>query len=147
MRNASLTLRQPVTRWMITAVLSALTLHGAAWFITRLLAGDAGALAETQRQMVIALTWMVGALVLWCISPPPSRLHAILLVLACALFVTLLGSVGALATYFARGMVDNKLLSSFAMFGGLMMLGQLALSIPSAIVLQAVALTRAPPAP
>ncbi len=129
---------------MIISALVALCLHGVCWFVTRWLGSDPQALAETQRQMGIALAWMVGALALWRLSPPPSRLHAILVVMLCALFVTCLGSAGALATYFARGMVSDNLLSSFAMFGGLMILGQLALAIPSAVVLQALALTRKP---
>lgn len=142
--QTSLALRQPDIRWMLTAALAALCVHGACWFIVRVLNGDAQAIGETQRQMGIALAWMVGALALWRISAPPSRLHAILVVLLCAIFVTCLGSVGALATYFARGMLNNNLLTSFAMYGGLMVLGQLALAIPSTIVLQAVALTRRP---
>ena len=141
---ATLTLRQPSARWLITAALAALCLHGACWYAVRLLNGDPGAVGETQRQMGIALAWMVGALALWRIAPPPSRLHAILSVMVCALFVTCLGSVGALATWFARGQVTHELLTSFAIFGGLMVLAQLALALPSAVLLQAVALTRQP---
>ena len=142
--NARLSLRQPVVRWMITAALSALCLHGACWFVARLVFADPQAIAETQRQMGIALAWMVGSLALWRISAPPSRLHAILTTLLCALFVTGLGSVGALATWSARGQLTHELLSSFALYGGLMLLSQLALAIPSTVLLQAVALTRQP---
>lgn len=131
---------------MITAVLVALVFHGLCWFVTRMIAGDAQALGETQRQMGIALAWMVGAVALWRLSPPPSRLHAVLIVLLCTLFVTCLGSVGALATYVVRGIANRNLVTSFAVYGGLMVLGQLALSLPSSLVLQALALTRRPAA-
>ncbi len=142
--SGKLSLRQPVARWMVTAALAALCLHGACWFVTRLIAADPEAVGETQRQMGIALAWMVGSLALWRIATPPSRLHAILIILVCAVFVTGLGSVGALATWTARGQLTHELLSSFAVYGGLMMLGQLALAIPGAVLLQAIALTRQP---
>ncbi len=139
---STLGFREPLIRWMLLATVAALCLHGLGWFVMRMIGGDPMALAETQRQMGIALAWMVGALALWRIAAPPTRLHAILSILVCALFVTVLGSFGALATYFARGIMTHNLLTSFAMYGGLMVLGQLALAIPSAVVLQAVALTR-----
>ena len=142
--KTALTFRQPAMRWMITGALAGLCLHGACWYFARVIAADPEAVGETQRQMGIALAWMVGALALWRISPPASRLHAVLSILVCALFVTCLGSVGALATWVAKGQINGELLSSFAVFGGLMVLGQLMLAIPSAVLLQAVALTREP---
>ncbi len=146
MAASSLGFRQPMVRWMLLAALAALVLHGASWFIVRIISGDPLPLAETQRQMGIALAWMVGALALWRIGVPATRLHAIISVLVCALFVTVLGSFGALATWFAHGMMTHNLLTTFALYGGLMVLGQLALAIPSAVVLQAAALTRRPAA-
>ena len=145
MAKGALTIRMPETRWMILAAVIALCLHGLCWYATRTLMGDGPeALAETQRQMCLALAWMVCALVMWKISLPPSRLHAVLTVLTCALFLTVLGSAAAFIKLVLvdHAVVNGKLISSFLTLGGLLVVAQLVLSIPSAILLQAVALRR-----
>ncbi len=148
--SPTLEYRKPPIRWMIIAGIAALCLHGIAWFATRVLAGDgAAAWGETQRQMALAIAWMVCALVLWMINPPVSRLHATLSVLLCALFVILLGSAAALVkiVYVEGAQLSSRLLSSFGLLGGILMLSQLALAVPSAIALQMVALVRRPVTP
>lgn len=138
-------LRAPEFRWMLTAVAVALCVHGVCWFLVRSLTGDADALVETQRQMWLALGWMVCVLILWKMSPPPSRLHAVMGGLTCSLVLALLGSVAAFLklVLVEHAVVDGKLVSSFLMLGGLLVVAQVALSLPSAIALQAVALKRA----
>ena len=145
MARGALQVRTPETRWLVLAAVIALCLHGLCWYVTRLLMGDgAEALAETQRQMCLALAWMVCALIMWKISLPPSRLHAVLTVLTCALFLALLGSGAAFIKLVVvdHAMVNEKLISSFLVLGGLLVAAQLVLSVPSAILLQAVALRR-----
>jgi len=140
----ALEFRKPVTTWNITAVFLALVAHGVMWFVARLVFGDSQAVSAAQGQMILALMWMIGAIAIWWINPPPSRLHAVLLVLGCALFVTVLGSVVAFMkfTVLDGGRATQELFSSFIIFGGLMVLAQMGLAVPSAILLQAVALKR-----
>lgn len=142
--TSQLEFRTPVTTWNITAVFLALLLHGILWFVARLLFGDSQAVSAAQGQMILALMWMIGAIAMWWINPPPSRLHAVLLVLGCALFVTVLGSaVAYLKVILLDGSRANgELFSSFVIFGGLMILAQIVLAVPSAILLQMVALKR-----
>ena len=129
---------------MIISAIAALCLHGLCWFAARSLWGDAEAASETQRQMTLALFWIICTLIAWKLSPPPSRLHATLGVLMYALFLTLLGSVAALIklTFVDRYPVGPELLKSFSMLSLVMILMQMCLAVPSAILLQAVALRR-----
>ena len=148
MNSPGLSYRQPETRWMIISAIAALCLHGFCWFVTRLLWGDPNAVEETQRQMTLALTWMVCVLVMWKISLPPSRLHATLGVLMYALFVVTLGTAAALIKLvFVDGYGwGAELLKTFSMVGIMLFLTQMSLAVPSAILLQALALKRMPQA-
>mgnify|MGYP007007529375 FL=1 len=129
---------------MIAAALAAMLVHGLFWFVAQIIVGTSDAIGDTQRQMVLALAWLVGSLALWRLRPPPSRLHAVSMVILCALFVTVLGSLAALVKLMVLEHADMSagLLQSFGMLGGLLVLAHLALAIPSAIVLQLVALKR-----
>ena len=143
----TLQIRAPHSTWMIGSALAAMVVHGLCWFVVQMFAGTSDAIGDTQRQMVLALAWLVGALALWRLRPPPSRLHAMMTVLACALFVTGLGSLAALLklTVLEHADMSARLLQSFGLFGGLLVLAHLAMAIPASIVLQAVALTRPKP--
>lgn len=145
MTGIALTVRQPHIRWLITAAVAALCLHGVCWFAARVLMGDADAVGETLRQVELAAFWMIGALVLWLMGAPASRLHATLGVLACALLVTLFGSVAAFAklVFIDGAEINGQLLSSFGMLSLMLVLAHLSLAMPAAVVLQAIALTRA----
>jgi hypothetical protein len=142
--TSPLEFRKPVTTWNITAVFLALVLHGIMWFVVRLVFGDSEAVSAAQGQMILALMWMIGAIAIWWINLPPSRLHAVLMVLGCALFVTMLGSGVALIKFILLDgtRATQELLSSFLIWGGLMVLAQIVLAVPSAILLQMVALKR-----
>ena len=144
MASGALTFRKPVTTWLITAAAAALCLHGAAWFAAWSVFGDGGAWQETQRQMVLACFWIGCTLVMWKINLPPSRLHATLNVLTCALFVTVLGSAAALVKLLVvdRAAPTKDLMQTFALLSGLLLLAQLSLAVPTSILLQGTALTR-----
>jgi hypothetical protein len=146
MENPALSYRQPELRWMVIAGVAALCLHGFCWFVVRVLWGDVHAADETQRQVTLALFWMVCTLFAWKLKPPPSRLHAALSVLMYALFLILLGSVAALIklAFIDRMPLDAQLLKSFSLLSVMMVLTHMCLAVPSAILLQAVALKRSP---
>ena len=146
MNNPGLSYRQPELRWMVIAGVAGLCLHGLCWFVVRVLWGDANAADETQRQMTLALFWMVCTLIAWKLSPPPSRLHATLAVLMYALFLILLGSAAALfkLVFIDRMALDSQLIKSFSLLSVMMILTHMCLAVPSAIMLQAVALKRDP---
>lgn len=131
---------------MVIAGVAALCLHGFCWFVVRVLWGDVHAIDETQRQVTLALFWMVCTLIAWKLKPPPSRLHAALSVLMYALFLILLGSVAALIklAFIDRMPLDAQLLKSFSLLSVMMVLTHMCLAVPSAILLQAVALKRSP---
>jgi cytochrome bd-type quinol oxidase subunit 2 len=140
----SLRLRRPDGLWLALAGVAALCAQGAVWLAARALAGDANAAVEAARQMALAPGWMVCALILWKIRPPSSRLHAVASVFLCALAVTVLGSLAALARLV---LLDNypasqELLSSFTLLSLVLLVGHLALALPAMLVMQAVALTR-----
>ncbi|MFT4074601.1 MAG: hypothetical protein QM647_03650 [Asticcacaulis sp.] len=146
MSRPGLSYRQPEIRWMFISAIAALCLHALCWFVARALWGDADAAGETQRQVSLAVFWMVCTLIAWKLSPPPSRLHAALGALMYALFLTLLGSVVALIklSFFDRMPLDANLMKSFSLLSVMMILTHLCLAVPSAILLQAVALKRNP---
>lgn len=96
--------------------------------------------AEVQRQIVLSLFWMGGALVLWRLSGARSRLHAFLTVLGCALFVTFAGSLAAFAKL---SFIDHiELEPSFFILSAMLALGHLFVAVPSSFVLQQLALGR-----
>ncbi len=146
MNSPGLSYRQPELRWMIIAGVAALCLHGLCWFVVRALWRDADVIDETQRQVTLALFWMICTLIAWKLSPPPSRLHATLGVLMYALFLILLGSVAALIklAFIDRVPLDGQLMKSFLLISIMMILSHMCLAVPSAILLQAVALKRNP---
>ncbi len=146
MSKPGLVFRHPETRWMIIAVIAALCLHGLCWLMGRLFAGDMqGAFVETQRQMALALAWMIGVMFMWKINPPASRLHAVMNIMMCVLFVCALGSAVAIAKNVIAA--PSAVRSNLLVFGVPIALAvaQMILAIPSAMLLQGLALTRARP--
>jgi len=146
MNGPALSYRQPELRWMVLAGVAALCLHGFCWFSARALWGDADAAGETQRQMTLALFWVICTLIAWKLRPPPTRLHATLGVLTYALCLTLLGSGVALIklAFLDRMPLGPDLLKAFSLLSVMMILTHMCLAVPSAILLQAVALKRPP---
>ncbi|WP_303828730.1 hypothetical protein [Asticcacaulis taihuensis] len=143
MTNPGLSYRQPELRWMAIAGVAALCLHGLCWLGAIMLNGHSGAFAEVQRQVMLALFWMIGTLIIWKIAPSPSRLHAVMTVLACALFVCGIGSVFAIANLvFIQHYNLNSVMKTLGLASLLLLLMQLCLAVPSAILLQAIAMKR-----
>lgn len=146
-KSSSLTFRTPVTTWNITAVFFALVLHGTLWFGANLLLGNQQAVPEAQRQMTFALAWMVGILAMWRIALPSSRWHAVGMVMMGAIFVSVLGNIGALIIYvFSGARIDGGFLSAFTIYRGLSVVAEIVLAVPSAVLLQMLALKRSVPA-
>jgi len=134
--------RPPAFPWIITGLICALSLHGLTWFISRILSGPAEALEITLRQVLLALFWMVCAILLWAMRLPKNRLVALIHIMACAVVVCVLGSGVAffnwmVAQNVAFGGQNLLLFSGYAL---LMMLGQLFLALPSAALLQQIVL-------
>ncbi|MBW8880643.1 MAG: hypothetical protein JF615_04220 [Asticcacaulis sp.] len=144
MAAGNLRFRKPDKTWMLLAGLAALCLHGIIWFVARKVFGDDDAVGETQRQMVLAVFWIIGAVILWRISMPPSRLHATFGVLTCALFVTVLGSGAALIKLLTVEGAEptQDLLTTFAMLSLVLVLAQMVVAVPTALLLQGLALSR-----
>ncbi|WAC48168.1 hypothetical protein OVA03_15965 [Asticcacaulis sp. SL142] len=143
-----LQLRQPAFPWMVTSLIGAMVLHGCVWFFARLLAPQgADAVVETQRQIGLGFFWMVGALALWSLKVPKSRLKAVVMGLTCAGLIGLLGSALAFGQFLLHHKVPatSHNLIPFAGFSLLMVVAQLVLAIPAAITLQQIALKRTPP--
>lgn len=144
MNSPALSYRQPELRWMVVAGAAALCLHGLCWFVVRALQQDAGVIDETQRQVTLALFWMICTLIAWKLKAPPTRLHATLGVLMYALCLTLLGSLAALIklAFIDKVPLEAHLMRSFLLISIMMILTHMCLAVPSAILLQAVALKR-----
>ncbi|MFT4090591.1 MAG: hypothetical protein QM645_07660 [Asticcacaulis sp.] len=138
--------RTPAFPWIVTGLLGALSLHGLAWFFSRVYAVPlAEALHETQRQVMLALFWMVCAIALWSMHPPKSRLTALFHIMACAFVVCFLGSGVAFFNWMVSQNVafDGQNLLIFSGYALLMILGQLFLALPSATLLQQIVLAPA----
>lgn len=136
-------LRPPAFPWIITGLIGALSLHGLAWFFSRAFAASpAEAFMETQRQVILALFWMVCAIALWMMHPPKGRMTALFQIMACAFVVCLLGSAVAFFNWMIAQNVpfDATNLLVFSWYALLMMLGQLFLALPSATLLQQIVL-------
>lgn len=140
--------RKPRLPWIVTALIGAGSVHAIAWFVGRVAAsaelGDA--LMETQRQVILALFWMVCATAIWMIRPPKSRFSALLHVLGCAFFVCFLGSMVAFVNWMVGENIGFNIdnLTTFSLYALLMILAQLVLAVPSAALLQQIMLTRPP---
>lgn len=143
MALSPLHIRRPVTTWMIAAAFFALCLHGLCTFVIQLLTGNADAAGEAQRQMVLAIAWMTGSLILWRLRPPASRLHALLTAMACAVFVAFAGTVVRFITVLIGGAaISKQLLLSYSLLSAVVFIGYFVAAVLSSLLLQGIALTR-----
>ncbi|WKL57427.1 hypothetical protein Q1W73_00110 [Asticcacaulis sp. ZE23SCel15] len=130
---------------MVTSLIGAMVLHGCVWFFARLLAvGGGDAALEAPRQVGLAFFWMVGALAIWSVKAPSSRITAALTVLICAGMTGVLGSVLVFLQLLLH-MTAPLEKHGPVMFVGmslLMILTQVLIAIPAAITLQQIALKR-----
>lgn len=131
-----LRLRTPHLPWLVTAAAAALSVQGAVWLGANLVMGGGRLLP----QLIMALGWSVCALVLWLMSAPKSRLHAVFSACLCALALSLIGTL----TAWVRLKGEAQVPQAFSLLGGVLILAHLVMALPAIIALQATALTRRP---
>ena len=137
------------TTWMLTGVLVTLCLFGLLWFVLSQLVNLDHAVDQSRVVMISALCWMIFAIVWWKMKTPHSRLHAVATVLLSTMAVALAGTVvGFLSLLFQGVLFDKRVLMTFSVLSGVLLIAQLILAVPSAVVMQQIVLRRAePPAP
>ena len=146
MRLPNLELRRPNTSWMLGGLLSTLVLFGLLWLVFSHLVTRDQPDIQSRMVMVSGLGWMVCALVWWKMKVPQSRLHAVFTVLLCALVVALAGTVVHFVGLLFRGVLfDRRVLVTVSMVSGLLLMAQLILAVPSALLMQQIVLRRADP--
>ncbi len=145
----TLEIRRPETTWMLTGVLVTLCLHGLLWWVFSGIVSLNEPVRQSRQVMISALFWMIGALAWWKYRLPQSRLHAVMSVLGCVLLVAIVGTVFAFLALVFRGVVfDHQVTTTFSLLGGVLLIAQLILALPSSLVLQGLVLRRrAPEAP
>ncbi|UDF03858.1 hypothetical protein [Asticcacaulis sp. AND118] len=142
-----LTARRPLFLWFVLALLAATLLHACVWFAARLFAAQGFlAAAEGARQMGLSLFWMVCTASLWLIQGPKNRFHAVLHVLGCAFLVCALGSFMAFSnlTFSQNFEFSLKNMLVFGLVAVPMVVSQVLLALPSAILFQMILLGRPP---
>ena len=140
-----LELRQPLLPWMVTGSVAALGLYGLLWFLLGSFVSLEQPGIETRQLMISGVFWTIAVLALWRLNVPRSRLHAVMSVLTCVVAVGALGTFVSVAVQAIQGAVINKaLIANYLILGGALLLAQLFLAIPSAIILQQIVLMRLP---
>lgn len=143
---APLEIRRPETTWMLTGVLVTLCFHGVLWWLFSGLVSLNEPVRQSRQVMISALFWMIGTLAWWKYRLPQSRLHAVFSVLGCVLLVALVGTVFAFLALVFRGVIfDRQVTTTFSLLSGVLLVAQLILAVPSAVVLQALVLRRRRP--
>ena len=135
--------------WILAGVLATLCLFGLLWFVFSHLVSLEQPVNQSRVVMISGLGWMVCAVVWWKMRPPLSRLHAVFGVLFSALGVALAGTaVRFIGLLFQGVLFDKRVLVTFALLSGVLLVAQLILAVPSAVVMQQIVLRRGqPPAP
>jgi len=142
-----LEIRRPNTSWMLGGVFLTLCLFGVLWFLFSRLVNLEQPVSQSRIVMISGLGWMALAITWWKMKPPQSRLHAVFDVLLSALAVALAGTAMRFAGLLIQGMLfDRRVLVTFSLLSGVLLVAQLVLAVPSALVLQSVVLRRAAPA-
>jgi len=144
--SPALELRKPETTWMLGGITATLCLFGVLWFLfSRLVNLDQPA-TQSRVIMVSGLGWMVCTVAWWKMKAPQSRLHAVMTGLLGTLAVTLAGTAVRFAGLLIQGaLFDRRVLVTFSLLSGVLLVAQLILAIPSAILLQQIVLRRAAP--
>jgi len=137
--------RKPFVMWCPLALLASGAVHGVLWYLTRAIAAQ-GEIAggDSVRQIGLSVFWMVCAAAVWQIKSPRKRLHAVGQVLIAALLIGLLGSVMAFInltlTQNFELSLNNALI--FAVVALPMVVSQLIVALPSAVLFQQILLKR-----
>ena len=148
LRPSTLELRTPAITWMLSGVLITLCLFGVMWFLISHLIRLEQPASQSEVVMISGLGWMVCTIVWWKMKTPQSRLHAVFTVLLCALAVALAGTAFSFAGLLVQGVLfDRRVLRIFSLFSGVLLVVQLILAVPSAVLMQQLVLRRARPTP
>ena len=145
-RPSALELRRPNSTWILGGVLATLCLFGVLWFLFSHLVSLEQPVNQSRIVMISGLGWMVFAIVWWKMRPPQSRLHAMFAVLLSTLAVALAGTAFRFASLLFQGVLfDRRVLVTFSLLSVVLLLAQLVLAVPSALLMQQVVLRRAEP--
>ncbi len=147
LRVPSLEVRTPP--WMVAGIVVTLCLFGLLWLLFSQLVSLDQPASQSRIVMLSGLGWMVCAVVWWNMKTPQSRLHAVFTVLLSTLAVALAGTIVRFVGLLFQGVLfDKRVLVTFSVLSGVLLVAQVVLAVPAALVLQQVVLRRAsPPAP
>ncbi len=147
-RPSKLELRTPTLSWMLGGIAVTLCLFGVLWFVFSGIINLDQPVSQSRIVMVSGLSWMVCATVWWHMKAPQSRLHAVFTVLLTAFAVSLAGTVISFMGLLFKGVLyDHHTLRTYSIEYPLLVVLQLILAVPSAIVMQQMVLRRARPTP
>jgi len=138
--------RRPDLTWMLLGVLITLCLFGVLWFLFSHLVNLAQPVSQSRVVMISGLGWMVCSIVWWKMKPPQSRLHAVITVLLSTLAVAAAGTLVRFVGLLFQGVLfDRRVLVTFSLLSGVLLVAQLILAVPSAVVMQQIVLRRVQP--
>ena len=130
---------------MLVGIVVTLGLFGLLWFLFSHLVSLDQADYQSRVVMVSGLGWMVCAIVWWNAKAPQSRLHAVFTVLLSTLAVALAGTVVRFVGLLFQGVLfDKRVLVTFSVLSGVLLVAQVVLAVPAALVMQQIVLRRTP---
>lgn len=145
-RSPTLELRTPNTTWMLVGIFATLVLFGILWFVFSGIINLDQPSSQSQIIMISGLGWMVFTVVWWKMKTPQSRLHAVFTVLLSTLAVALAGTtVHFIGLLFKGVLFDRREMVGFTLMSIILLVAQLILAVPSAILMQQLVLRRARP--
>jgi len=129
---------------MLGGIAATLCLFGLLWFLMSQIISQDDAANQSRIVMISGLGWMVCAVVWWKMKMPRGRLHAVSSVLVSALAVSLAGTVISFLGLLVKGvMYDHQTLKRYLIYYALLVIVQLILAVPSAVLMQQLVLRRA----
>jgi len=143
LRLPTLEFRTPNITWMLSGVAVTLGLFGLLWFLFSHLVSLEQPVNQSRIVMISGLGWMVCAVVWWKMKTPQSRLHAVFTVLLSTLAVALAGTVVRFIGLLFQGVLfDHRVLVTFSLLSGVLLVAQVVLAVPAAVVMQQIVLRR-----
>ena len=144
--------RTPPFPWIVTAIATSLLVMTILWIGGQIILR--GLLPNTMnpftdhmvndlvRQLGLGLSWIIPSLCMWSIFPPSSRLKGLWIAFGVAILVAMIGLVAAFVTIKHTYHFDQNhdFETTFSRLSVLMILGQVALSLPTAYVLSLIGL-------
>ena len=140
--------RTPAFGWMLGGIVATLCLFGLLWLVFSSIVSLEQPASQSRIVMVSGLGWIVCAIVWWHMKTPQSRLHAVVTVLLTALAVGLAGTIVRFVGLLFQGVLfDHRVLVTFSLLSAVLLVAQLMLAVPSAILMQQLVLRRTRPMP